>query len=263
MLIACCSDSDGGVFREIIESIQADDPELILFAGDARAGGFGISNRRARRWLKSWGGLANRVVTVPGNHDYARRGTPPWTWLGHWSAYAGLSRFDDRAFVLRLPDLTVIGLDTGPEGGRVDRAQLEWADQQDLGGVVRIAVFHAPAFPTSLHIGSSLDASPAERDALVEHLRRWKVSLAINGHEHLYARRVIEGTPPITQLIIGGGGAGLYENASPEVLVSRSEYHYLLLDVAENQISATSLTPAGQIVDQFSVFPSAVGRNSD
>ena len=263
LLVACCSDSDGRVFRDIAAAIADERPDLVLFAGDARARGFGVSPRRARKWLQNRGPLADRVLTVPGNHDYSSAASAPWTWTGQWEGSGSLNRFDRRALFSASLELTVLGLDTGADGLEVDRAQLDWVDAQDMGTGPRVAVFHAPAFPTSLHIGSSLDAHPTARDGLLERLASWRVALVINGHEHLYARRLIGGDTPITQLITGGGGAELYSNASSEVIVARSEHHFVLLDVAENRIAATSLTPDGQIVDQFSVFPSGVGRDGD
>jgi hypothetical protein len=258
MRIACCADSASPGFRAVVRSIARRSPDVVLFAGDARAGGFGISRLRAARWRRAWGSLAPRVLTVPGNHDYERDGREPWRWLGGWTEDVRLSRGASGAFVLDLPFAEVFGFDSGPHARRVPREQLEWAASR-VGGAPtrphRIALFHAPAFPVSTHIRSSLDADPTQRDLLWDDLEGLGITLVLNGHEHVYARREIVRRTRITQIITGGAGAPLSPLISADVLAGSSEHHAVLLESSAEGLRGSAFTPDDETIDAFTMAP--------
>lgn len=258
MLIACCSDSASPVFRQVARAIADRRPDLVLFAGDARAEGFGMGGLRARRWRGTWGGLAERVVSVPGNHDYGA-GPRPWTWSGGWEDTGRYrSRGGGRSFVLQLPEVTVLGLDAGARADRIGAAQRAWIAStlmEDEPRAHRIAVFHPPAFPVSQHIGSSLDAHPDDRDELWALLEDLGVSVVINGHEHLYARRTILRRAPIIQIITGGAGATLAPVLSADVSEAHSAHHAVVLRVSPEGLHGEAFTPDGLVFDRFTIAP--------
>jgi hypothetical protein len=160
------------------------------------------------------------------------------------------------AFVLDLPLVTVIGFDTGPRAERVDHDQLSWvtATLAELPPAPhRIAIFHAPAFPVSEHIGSSLDVDPGARDALWTALEGLRVGLVVNGHEHLYARRTITRDHAIVQVITGGAGAALAPVLSADVSAAASVHHALRLLVSSDAIHGEAFEPTGAVIDRFDV----------
>lgn len=257
MLIACCGDSDPPVFRHVARSIAARNPDLILFAGDARAEGFGITRRHAAKWHRVWGDLVDRLISVPGNHDYDRDSGHAWTSSAAWETSRGYRRFEGgHAFVLQFPEVTVIGLDAGPHAQSVSPAQRAWVASALIAEPTRphrIAVVHSPAFPVSQHIGSALDAFPESRDDLWSFLEDVGVGLVISGHEHLYARRTILRRVPIVQMITGGAGAALSPVLSADISEAHSSHHAVALDVSPHEIRGEAFTPSGLILDRFTI----------
>jgi tartrate-resistant acid phosphatase type 5 len=93
-------------------------------------------------------------------------------------------------------------------------------------------------------------------------VRRWVplferagVPLVLNGHDHNY-QRLEDG--PVTYVVIGGGGAKLYDlRRCPETglvsLAGESRNSFLYLQATEERIDAAALAPDGQTLDRFSV----------
>jgi hypothetical protein len=254
-VLACCSDSSPRTLRRVARSIGRRNPDAIVFAGDVRPDGFGVGHLRGHAWQRAWGGLARRVVTVPGNHDYAPSQLEPWRFVGGELADTALTPGVDGSFVLDLPHLCVLGFSTGRRADAVSDAQVEWAAGRldaDRSARCRIAVFHAPAFPVSQHIGSSLDVDPAARDRLCDALAALEVDVVVNGHEHLYARRPI-GRRPIVQIICGGAGADISATLSADVAASYEGHHAVVLRAAADGLFGEAFTPDGEVIDRFSV----------
>lgn len=88
---------------------------------------------------------------------------------------------------------------------------------------VRIVVFHQPAFTAGLH-------APGEQQQLrwVPLLRRYRVSLVLQGHNHAYERIVRDG---VTYITTGGGGADLYPCVRPTRGLRRCVMTHHFLDV--------------------------------
>jgi 3',5'-cyclic AMP phosphodiesterase CpdA len=109
---------------------------------------------------------------------------------------------------------------------RITGAQFDWLekDLQQAQSAKHIFVFqHQQPYPVSLHIGSSLDVFPAERDRFQALLEKYHVEALITGHEHLFDDSVRGG---VREIIAGGAGAPLYPSAR-----GGSFYHYLLITV--------------------------------
>jgi hypothetical protein len=257
VIVACCSDSDRPAFRRVVRAIARRRPNLVLFAGDARARGVGLGPLASHRWRRTWGPLASRVLTVPGNHDYAPGATRSWVWRGKWTSDPRFVPHEESgAFVLHLPGLSVLGLDCGARARAVSGAQLDWARRAMSAGPAgahRIAIFHAPAFPVSHHIGASLDALPHERDALWRSLEDMAIRLVINGHEHVYARRTIVVRRPIVQVISAGAGAALSPVLASDLDAAESCHHALVVNSSNDVLAAEAFTPGGRVLDRFTV----------
>jgi len=78
------------------------------------------------------------------------------------------------------------------------------------------------------------------------------VRVLFAGHNHYYARAVVNGVQHITA---GGGGAPLYtpNPAYPYVVTATKSLHYCKVEIDSNVFHFTALTPAGLVIDEFTV----------
>jgi len=128
-------------------------------------------------------------------------------------------------------------------------------------GYHKIVFFHQPAYPTGHHLGSSLDANPADRDALWQIIDKYNVEVVFCGHEHNYSRRHITSSGSnfcntIYQVITGGAGAPLnstYLDASGVDIPPTPVYHYVIGTVDSNIIYFTIYDIDNAIIDKFQV----------
>jgi hypothetical protein len=100
--------------------------------------------------------------------------------------------------------------DTGT-GGDIVPALREWLDA-DLAANTKPFVFvfgHEPAFAQFRHVGDSLDAHPANRDAFWDILVKHKVHVFFSGHIHYYYKELHQG---VWQVSDGNVGKGSTEN---------------------------------------------------
>jgi 3',5'-cyclic AMP phosphodiesterase CpdA len=80
-------------------------------------------------------------------------------------------------------------------------------------------------------------------------LKKHKVKLWINGHDHNYQRsKPIDGT---TYLVCGGGGANLYPvKAQPWTAFAQSIHSFGIVEVYQDQILLTGINAQGAVIDQ-------------
>jgi 3',5'-cyclic AMP phosphodiesterase CpdA len=80
-------------------------------------------------------------------------------------------------------------------------------------------------------------------------LKKHKVRLWINGHDHNYQRsKPIDGT---TYLVCGGGGAGLYPvKAQDWTAFAKSVHSFGIVEVYQDQILLTGIDSKGEIIDR-------------
>jgi hypothetical protein len=110
------------------------------------------------------------------------------------------------------------GSDTAT-GGDVVPALRTWLET-DLAATRKPFIFvfgHEPAFAEHRHVGDSLDAHPADRDAFWEVLKKYHVQAFISGHIHYYYKELHDG---VYQFCDGNAGNG------------SAEKHQTYLDVA-------------------------------
>lgn len=241
--------------REVFRFAAACDPDAVVFAGDAAYAGNSDSLRRRmlKTWKRDWGGLWDRVYAVAGNHDIeSPRALEIWRGVmperSPSPPYA-----EGLGFRLRTGPLLVIGIDT--TSGVVDSTQREW-----VAGLLarsraphRLAVFHEPAFPAGLHRGHSLDAVPGERDLFWDTLQAGGVAVALNGHEHAYARTEISRATVVHQVITGGAGGDLYSSPCPEYDVFHPDYHLVVIDANPETMLLRAIDLAGELIDEVEI----------
>lgn len=255
-VIAACADSQPPVQRALFATIASENPDAVLFAGDASYAGRSDRRRRASlaAWRVDWHASADRVYAVPGNHDldsrHARR-----TWRRAMPGVEGTPEsLDGLAFRLRVGPVLVIAL-TAPGDHRIPAAQLAFAAEAlaDDDAPHRIAVFHEPAWPAGLRVGQSLDRHPAERDRLWAVLEDGGVGVVVNGHDHAYARRTIDIRRPVVQVTTGGAGAPLYADTHGGAEVFVPTFHYVVMRADPWTIRLRALALDGRVLDEVEV----------
>lgn len=171
--------------------------------GVATAGNFTTPEacllRAGVRWRAAWG-----------NHDLGGDGTA--TALGTPARYYRFAH----------GPLLVVVLDANDPSSAAQRTFLENALRTSR-RPVRIVAFHQPAFTAGLH------APGAEQQRRwVPLLRRYRVSLVLQGHNHAYERIVRDG---VTYVTTGGGGADVYPCVRPATGLRRCVMAHHFLDV--------------------------------
>ncbi len=128
-----------------------------------------------------------------------------------------------------------------------DRAQLTWLDTAfgNTGTKWRISFFHHPLYSSGDHAEESRDViRPALEPALVAN----GVHVVFSGHDHLYER--IAPQQGIRYFVSGGGGRNLYgfhKSAFDEV--GSSEHHFMVVEIAGDQMFFEAITPQGRTLD--------------
>jgi hypothetical protein len=128
-----------------------------------------------------------------------------------------------------------------------DTAQLTWLDGAfgNTGTKWRIGFFHHPLYSSGDHARESRDSiRPALEPALV----RNHVDVVFSGHDHLYER--IAPQRGIRYFVSGGGGRNLYDfHQSRFDEVGSSEHHFMVVEIAGDQMFFEAITPQGRTLD--------------
>jgi len=76
------------------------------------------------------------------------------------------------------------------------------------------------------------------------------VQIVVGGHNHYYARAVVNDVHHITS---GGGGAPLYNPVpgQPEIVVYNKTLNFQKVEISGNTLACTSLKPDGTVIDSF------------
>jgi len=133
-------------------------------------------------------------------------------------------------------------------------AQYTWI-QNDLATTTqpwRFVVLHEPGWSAGGHANNM-----AVQQYLQPLFVQYGVSVVFGGHNHYYARAVVDG---IQHLTIGGGGAPLYAPVpdSPNVVVSAQSYHYCRITIDGGRLGFAAVNGAA-VLDSFVLdHPTAV-----
>jgi len=241
------------VFPAIVDNVLATDPpvQFVIVTGDLVNGSRdeAIASEQYAQWRQlaspwyqsNMTGL--KVYALPGNHDL-------------WND-ANDGEFWRQAFP-ELPDngpdtekKMTYSFDVGPchiaavktfspiAGYRVDT---DWL-AQDLSASsapVKLVFGPAPAYPALLHVGSSLDESPDQRNQFWDLLASQNVKAYFCGHEHLLDHWMYNG---VHQIIAGGGGG------------FSTFHHYLIVDADEEELTINVHRYTGELYRQFTLSP--------
>jgi 3',5'-cyclic AMP phosphodiesterase CpdA len=251
-LIAFAGDTTLASVQGLAKRI-GDAPDAIVFCGD-------VANelRRAprprhfRRWRRRWGEAGDRVYPVPGNHDLGADGS-----LGDWweGAASRLGRaatwFERRSFVLTLPHVTVLGVDSSRPAEGED-PQFAWLAEACRSAATpwRILAIHQPIEPVSLHLSHPM--ADAARERVVALAEQVGARLVVCGHEHLYARAEgVWSSRVRAQVTAGGGGAALYPVVRPGLRAAVSRHHHLEIELEPDVLRGRAIAWDGDCIDAW------------
>lgn len=188
--------SDSGTFASAVAKIKKKKPSAVFVVGDLINDC--ADDSTCQNYWDSWKSVAapilKKTYPVMGNHDRVSANADA-DWQNNFNLPAnGPADFQETAYSLNKGDSHFVILNSSNPYNLINSIQRDWLEQ-DLAASRKkkhkFVFFHAPAYPASLHIGSSLDTYPAERDALWEILDRYNVSGVFVGHEHFFNRRLI------------------------------------------------------------------------
>ncbi len=182
--------------------------------------------------------LANAPYqTARGNHDgsgtlFGKYFPYPFAGGTYWSFDYGPAHF------------TVIDQYTpGPE-------QLVWIanDLATTDKPWKFIVLHEPGWSAGGH-GNDEDVQTYIQPLCEE----YGVTIVFAGHNHYYARAVVNGVHHVTT---GGGGAPLYQPnpGYPNVVASSKSYHFCTVEIDGNIIEFDAMKPDGEIIDSFTGY---------
>jgi hypothetical protein len=136
-------------------------------------------------------------------------------------------------------------------------SQYEWL-QADLASTTKTWKFiclHEPGWSAGDGHGNNIFVQSYIQPLCEEH----GVAFVLGGHNHYYARAVVDGVQHITT---GGGGAPLHIPIPgfPYVVASASAYHYCKIEIDGYLLRFAAVTPSGTVLDEFEIDadPSAV-----
>jgi hypothetical protein len=86
---------------------------------------------------------------------------------------------------------------------------------------------------------------------------QYGVQIVFGGHNHYYARAVVDGVQHITT---GGGGAPLYSPnlTYPYIVAGVSAYHYCEIDISGHSLALRAIRTNGAVIDSFTLVTSGV-----
>lgn len=125
--------------------------------------------------------------------------------------------------------------------------QYDWinADLAATTQLWRFLVFHEPGWSAGGHENNT-DAQNYLQPLCVQH----EVAAVFTGHNHYYARAVVEGVHHITT---GGGGAPLYapDPGYPNIVTVEEVHHFCTVEMEGVELFFTAISAAGDTIDQF------------
>ena len=113
----------------------------------------------------------------------------------------------------------------------------------------KFIVLHEPGW-SALGVHPDNPTVQADIEPLAE---RYGVAMVLGGHNHYYARAVVNG---VVHLTLGGGGAPLYtpEAGAPDVVKTSPDHNFAEFVIHGRQLTGTVLTPAGALIETFSLM---------
>lgn len=246
-----------GNFQKAVAKIKERNPDLVIAVGDL-VGNCRGENEDAQdyiNWKNILGELAPKTYAVQGNHDrIANRDKCDQFWQNTFNfPINGPDGFSETVYSLDFKNSHFVFLDSEkPDVHTISSTQRSWLEE-DLSKNKKentFVFFHEPAYPVSSKIGESLDAEPAERNALWQILEKYKVTAVFNGHEHLVSRRKIGN---IYQFVFGNTDSFNHEMPKPGVAeyANQGQGRFGWVKVNGQEITVETYGPDGSLLNTF------------
>ena len=245
------SRSDLAMCRKISGLIIDKDPDIVLHSGDIVASGKNLHEWKTFLFEPMEELLRNiPFYPVLGNHEqesphyykyFPLHNKNPW-----WSVDYG--------------SVHIIGLDTSvPTDPESEQYQFLLADLKKNNKEWTIVMFHYPLFhshPDRPVYEFRYDWQPL--------FMEYGVDLALTGHDHYYHRsfpigRMSDNQKGVVHITSAGGGASLYPTIPKSYSAfDRSLYHFLTIDVTENELEVRAIDENNKIFDAI-----IINKNQD
>jgi len=257
------------ILRSVVQRIKRKKKiRAVMVMGDLIPDCFSNSIPLCEHYFRSWRHymkpLIKKTYPIMGNHDRSSAGTET-VWQSQFNLPTnGPLGFKESVYAFNKGNSHFIVLNSSmPQANIVSEEQLAWLEQDlQLRKTRRkrhVFVFvHAPPFPVSGHIGSSLDRYPAQRNALWDILERYKVTAVFCGHEHIFNRRLIDNTvyPNATRSTyqFHVGNTTTTSHSAPPASMSEYSYldkHYVLVNAKKKKIKVDLYSYTGKRIHGF------------
>jgi len=240
----------------LVNSIMAAEPayqSVLLFAGDMVGNGDDEVMQDDQWFNRTLASPLEMMAKIPiqscqGNHESSGAGFQkywPYPYVGdrYWSFDYGPVH------------VAVLNLDEGQEPYTPGSAQHNWLtnDLATTSKPFKIILAHHPAWGAGSH-GNEADIQTYIHPLAVQ----YGVQMYVNGHNHNYARAVVDGIHYVTS---GGFGASSY-NVNPSadyVVVAIETMNLQKVDVSGNVMTVTSLDMGETVIDSFQIVASDCG----
>jgi hypothetical protein len=261
------------VSRVIRQGSQAaPDARLVLFAGDLVSGGDGEDDSEWGEWFAAGGWLLPGTAVAPaaGNHEYFEEfeDTPQERRVlgGHWPvSFAlpgnGAAAAASTTYWFDYQGVRVVVLDgTSALDLGTAQAQARWLDQvlADSAQPWNVVVVHQPLYPLRAERDTSVLAEQVRPV-----LRRHRVDLVLQGHDHTYGRRADDAVA-LPQYISSVAGPKQYR-LSPQARatmapVAEDTQFFQVLRLDGSRLHYEARTVTGRLYDAFEISRDTAGK---
>lgn len=251
--VAMLGDSRGSyaALATIVELIDAEDPDFIVFSGDMVD--LGPDQTDWDGWFEAAGDLLARKALVPahGNHEFLA--------VNYFAQFAAPN--NEEWFSHVYGDLTLVSLnDTVRDFANVEVDQVAYMDEAYGQGEGRwkLAMHHQGIYATCTTHGSY----ERLRELWEPVFDRNEVDLVVAGHNHIYERSkpirggqeaaVGEGT---VYVVTGGAGAPLYTDVEAQWFgeIADPVEHYMIADFGPTGVDLVARDLSGNTIDAFTI----------
>jgi hypothetical protein len=130
-------------------------------------------------------------------------------------------------------------------------AQYDWL-RSDLAATTKawkFVVLHEPGWSA----GGGHENNVTVQNDLQPLFKQYGVSIVFGGHNHYYARAVVDG---VTHLTVGGGGAPLSapQAGYPNIVAMSSSYSFGEFSIAGDALTAQIVDNSGAVIDSFTIM---------
>jgi hypothetical protein len=234
---------------------SADFQSLIISSADLTSDGNTESNWDNQFFSPSYQNIQEMLANLPyqscmGNHEgsgvlFKKYFPYPFVSGRYWSFDYGPAHF------------VVIDQYTSYSPGS---GQLTWIEN-DLASTTRLWKFiylHEPGWSADGGHGNNSNVQNYIQPLCV----KYGVPIVFGGHNHYYARAVVNNIQHITT---GGGGAPLYTpNLSyPNIVTATKANHFCILEINDQVLHLTAVKPNGEVIDTFTIKNPLVGVDSE